>query len=109
MGAAGIFPDRVAVGQVQESLSPKIHGGKMACADGIQECIETVRDLKSCNAEEAYLNGLYTKIDTVEHRAIVSELGTAVFVVSASLVLKLASPPLPWLVLFCSPAARWMY
>ena len=75
--------------KVQESLSRKSMAAKMACADGIQECIETVRDLKSCNAEEAYLNGLYTKIDTVEHRAIVSELGTAVFVVSASLVLKL--------------------
>ena len=28
---------------------------KMACADGIQECLETVRDLKSNNAESAYL------------------------------------------------------
>ena len=62
---------------------------KMACADGIQECIETVRDLKSCNAEEAYLTGLNQKIKAVEHRAVISEFGTAVFVVSASLLLKL--------------------
>lgn len=61
----------------------------MACADGIQECIETVRDLKSCNAEEAYLTGLNQKIKAVEHRAVISEFGTAVFVVSASLLLKL--------------------
>lgn len=35
---------------------------KMACANGIQECIETVRDLKANNAEEAYLKGLDKKL-----------------------------------------------
>lgn len=38
----------------------------MACADGIQECIETVRDLKANNAQDAYLEGLDTKIKAVE-------------------------------------------
>lgn len=75
--------------KVQESLSRKSMTAKMACADGIQECIESVRDLKSCNAEGEYLKGLTAKIRAVEHRAVVSELGTAVFVVSASLILKL--------------------
>lgn len=75
--------------RVQESLTKKSMSAKMACADGIQECIESVRDLKSCNAEKEYLNGLTAKIRAVEHRAVISELGTAVFVVSASLILKL--------------------
>lgn len=75
--------------KVQERLSRKAMDAKMACADGIQECIETVRDLKSCNAEEAYLLGLEEKIRAVERRAVISEFGTAVFVVSASLLLKL--------------------
>ena len=75
--------------RVQESLTKKSMSAKMACADGIQECIESVRDLKSCNAEEEYMKGLTAKIRAVEHRAVISELGTAVFVVSASLVLKL--------------------
>lgn len=61
----------------------------MACANGIQECIGTVRDLKANNAEEAYLKGLDKKIKAVEKRATISELGTAVFVVSATLILKL--------------------
>ena len=61
----------------------------MACADGIQECIETVRDLKANNAEQAYLKGLEKKIRAVEHRSILNEFGLAAFVVSASLVLKL--------------------
>lgn len=75
--------------KVQERLSRKAMDAKMACADGIQECIETVRDLKSCNAEEEYLTGLENKIRAVERRAVISEFGTAVFVVSASLLLKL--------------------
>ena len=66
-----------------------VYDWRMACADGIQECIETVRDLKANNAEEAYLKGLDKKIKAVEKRAIISELGTAVFVVSATLILKL--------------------
>lgn len=74
---------------VQEKLNSKAMSAKMACADGIQECIETVRDLKANNAQDAYLEGLDTKIKAVEKRAIVTELGTAVFVVSASLILKL--------------------
>lgn len=75
--------------KVQERLSRKAMAAKMACADGIQECIETVRDLKSCNAEETYLTRLERKIRAVEHRSVISEFGTAVFVVSASLLLKL--------------------
>lgn len=75
--------------RAQEALSRKSMDAKMACADGIQECIECVRDLKSCNAEDEYMRGLTGKIKAVERRAVISEFGTAVFVVSASLILKL--------------------
>lgn len=62
---------------------------KMACAEGIQECLETVRDLKANNAQDAYMNGLKKKIKAVEKFAIVNELTTALFVVSAQMILKL--------------------
>lgn len=62
---------------------------KMACADGIQECIESLSDLKANNAQYRYLSGLEKKIRAVEKRLILTELGTAVFVVSAGLCLKL--------------------
>ena len=75
--------------KIQENLNQKAMDVKMACADGIQECIETVRDLKANNAEQAYLKGLEKKIRAVEYRSILNEFGLAVFVVSASLVLKL--------------------
>lgn len=48
-----------------------------------------MRDLKANNAEERYLEGLDQKIKAVEKRAILTELGTAVFVVSAQMILKL--------------------
>lgn len=75
--------------KIQENLNQKAMDVKMACADGIQECIEMVRDLKANNAEQAYLKGLEKKIRAVEHRSILNEFGLAAFVVSASLVLKL--------------------
>ena len=73
----------------QQKLGRKQMDAKMACADGIQECIETVQDLKSNNAEKQYLKGLFKKVDNVEKRMVISEFGNAAFVVSASLVLKL--------------------
>lgn len=75
--------------KIQEGLNQKFMDAKMACADGIQECIETVQDLKANNAEQSYLSGLDKKIKAVEKRAVICELGTAVFVVSAQLILKL--------------------
>ena len=55
---------------------------KMACADGIQEYIETLRDLKASNAEQRYLSGLSDKIRAVEKQSITAELETALFVSS---------------------------
>lgn len=75
--------------KVQECLNQKSMDAKMACADGIQECIEAVQDLKANNAEEGYLKGLDSKIKAVEKRSVINEFVTAVFVVSAQLLLKL--------------------
>ena len=75
--------------RVQERMNQKVMDARMACADGIQECIEAVQDLKANNAEGAYLAGLEKKIRAVEHRSIVNEFGLAAFVVTASLILKL--------------------
>lgn len=75
--------------KVQNYFTRKQMKAKMALADGIQECLETVRDLKSNNAEGAYLRGLDRKIGAVEGRAIKSELGAAMFVVTAGMLLKL--------------------
>ena len=77
--------------KVQQKLSNKSMKAKMDCANGIQECIDTIADLKSNNAEERYLKTLDKKIDNVEKRALKGEFGTAVFVSSAQMVMKLAA------------------
>jgi len=95
MALAAIWPLPVAfaivglASDVQKRLSRKAMTAKIACEDGIQECMETLPDLRANNAEKSYLAGLEKKIRAVEGRLIKSELGTAVFVVSASLVLRL--------------------
>ena len=75
--------------KIQEGFNQKSMNAKIICADGIQECIETLQDLKANNAEKIYFKGLEKKIRAVEQRAIISEFGLAVFVVSASLILRL--------------------
>ena len=73
---------------VQNHFTRKQTKAKLELNDGVQEFIEVSRDLKCNNAEEAYLKELEEKVDMVEKRAIGSELGTALFVVSAQMLLK---------------------
>lgn len=55
----------------------------------MQECIETIKELKANNCEEQYLKGLDKKIENVEKKSLVTELMKAVFVANSSLLLKL--------------------
>ncbi len=95
MALAAIWPLPVAfsivalASGVQKNLSRKATTAKVICEDGIQECMEAMSDLRANNAEKCYLDGLERKICAVENRLVKSELGTAVFVVSAGLVLRL--------------------
>ena len=75
--------------RVQDRVQAKTMAAKMTCADGIQEYIETLRDLKANNAENGYLEGLSKKIKGVEKQTIRAELTNAVFVTAAGMVLKL--------------------
>lgn len=75
-------------GRVQNVFNKKKLLADLDCTEGIQECLETARDLKSCNAENKYLDALNKKIDYAEKRHIISEYMVAVFVVSAQLLLK---------------------
>ncbi|MCC8023717.1 MAG: ABC transporter ATP-binding protein/permease [Clostridium sp.] len=74
--------------RIQEYFNCKSVAANVALESGVQECIESLQDLKSNNAEESYLKGLNKKIDYVEKRHIITELGTALFVVSSTLILK---------------------
>ncbi len=74
--------------RIQEFFVRKSVAANVALEDSVQECIESLQDLKANNAEEYYLKKLNKKIDYVEKRNIIAELGTALFVVSSMLILK---------------------
>lgn len=94
MALAAVWPIPLALiivltsKSVQNRFSRRQRAAQIDLNEGVQEFIETSRDLKSNNAENEYLKGLDEKIDTLEKRAIGSELGTAIFVVSAQMLLK---------------------
>ena len=93
LAALWVLPVSVAIvafsGKAQNYFTRRQTDAKLAVADGIQECLESIRDLKSNNAETKYLDGLDKKIDLMEKRMIASELGGALFVVPAGMILKL--------------------
>ncbi len=62
---------------------------KLAMADGIQECLESIRDLRANNAQDRYMEELDQKIKNVEKSALFTELKMAVYVNSAAIILKL--------------------
>ncbi len=62
---------------------------KLTMTDGIQECLESVRDLRANNAEDIYMDELEGKIRNVEREALLTELKMAVYVNSAAIILKI--------------------
>ncbi len=62
---------------------------KLDMSDGIQECLESIRDIRANNYEAKYLEELDGKIKKVEKFALFTELKMAVYVNSAAIVLKL--------------------
>ncbi len=95
MALAAVWPIPIAIfivaasKKVQQHFIRRQSESKVRLNDAVQEFIETSRDLKSCNAEAAYLTELDEKINDVEKKAIGAELGQAAFIVSAQLILKI--------------------
>ena len=94
MAAAVLWVVPVAVAltvgsrKIQDSLGTQNILNKRAVADCIQEGLETIRDIKACGRQTAYLNELEGKLRTMESGSIRSELATGVFVCSAQAFLR---------------------
>ncbi len=74
---------------LEKKAVKKNHAVKLDMNDGVQECLESIRDLRANNAEERYMEMLEGKIRKVEKMALFTELKMAVYVNSASIILKL--------------------
>lgn len=79
----------LATAGIMRVKQESVQRATIACSDGIQECLESVRELKANNAEDMYLVGLDKKIKTVESKTIIGELTNAIFNTSARMILKL--------------------
>lgn len=66
-----------------------VMGDLLECGDSMQECIESIRDLKSYNYESEYLSKLSGLTSRVEHSRIKSELMASAGVITGNVVLKL--------------------
>ena len=75
--------------KLQDICGTKNILAKRAVTDCIQETLETVREIKSCNRQEACLKDLDARLEGAERSAIHSELATGVFVCSAQAFLRI--------------------
>jgi len=73
---------------IQVRSGKNLTGKKLAVADGIQEFIESSRDLKSTNSQKGYLQRLFNKIDETENATMKHELLSGMIVNSGQLLLK---------------------
>lgn len=74
--------------KVQYKLGKRKSAASVEMTEKIQECLETVRDLRQNNAQHSYFEDIKKKIHEVEKRMLWSELGTGLFVCNAELLLK---------------------
>jgi len=81
----------LAVGSkaIQDKFGTKTILAKRKTTESIQECLETVREMKSCNREGTYMDELEGILQNHEKAQIRSELVTGTLISSAQAFLKL--------------------
>lgn len=73
----------------QEKLGKKYMSARLTLSEGIQECLETVQDIKACNQECSYMEKLDAKMDAAEKAQISSEMVSASLVTTGQMILRL--------------------
>ena len=92
LAAVWVMPVALIIVLSSKTVMNRVHNKtmkyKLDCLDGIQEGLETLRDLRSYNMTATYSEGLNKKIKAVENHSIVAEFANAAFVCSAQMILK---------------------
>lgn len=73
----------------QKQLAARHMQARLDLAENIQECLETVQEIKACNMEDRYLQALDVRMDAAEWAQISSELVSASLLTSGQMVLRL--------------------
>ena len=74
--------------KAQNYFNRKKDKADLELQNNVQECIETIKDLKATNSEKEYMKKIKNNVRLVEKFHIQSELGVALFVVTAQMILK---------------------
>ncbi len=69
--------------------SQRTKAAAVRVADGIQETLENIREIRATNQEERFLDELNAKIDAHEKSQLRGELNTGIFVNAASVIMRL--------------------
>lgn len=69
--------------------SERAKAAALQVSDGIQETLESIREIRATNQEERFLRELNEKIDRSERVQIRGELSTGIFVNAASVIMRL--------------------
>lgn len=75
--------------KVFDAYAKRAKAAGLEVADGIQETLENMREIRATNQEERYLDGVNHRIDEFEGRMTDAELRTGIFVNSASVIMRL--------------------
>lgn len=71
--------------------SEKTKAAALHASDGIQEALETMREIRACNREAQFLRELDERINRHEAAMIRGELSTGIFVNAASVIMRLGA------------------
>ena len=93
LSAVFVFPIAIiiTVGSkfLQDKMVKKKIDAKLAASDKVQEYLENIREIKSYNIEEKYLNDLDDSFFKIIKASLISELTTGTLIVSAQGILRL--------------------
>ena len=78
--------------RLQNRMDLKKMQSKLDAADGIQEFLESIRDLRANNQEEEYLAGLDQKLEKIVHTSVRYEMTSGLMITSAQMILRLGFP-----------------
>ncbi|MBQ9345960.1 MAG: ABC transporter ATP-binding protein [Oscillibacter sp.] len=73
------------------SYAEKTKAAAIQVSDGIQETLETMREIRASNQEDRFLRDLNERIDRHEAAMIHGELSTGIFVNAASVIMRLGA------------------
>ena len=75
--------------RIAERSAEQAKAAAVTMADGMQEALENVREIRATNQEQRYLDTLNAKIDACERVKVRSEFVTGLFVNGASVIMRL--------------------